>query len=490
MRVWRFLGVHAVVAVVLLAAGVRISYVAFAKGGRCAIVVAGKTLGYYHSECTGAGQGRANDQVYYNAAGNQLADGKGFTSPFGRHEETADHPPVTVFALAGVAVAFNHLPLSLLADETHLPHDTTVRTHVREDRYFMALLGTLNVLLIMLLARRLAGRATAIGAGVLAALYPYLWVNDGLIFSETIAITCVLLTLLLALRCAESPRPARFAAVGAMCAVAALARAELLLLAPLLVLAIAWVARRPDWRVAVRGVVAAGIATVAVLAPWFVYNAGRFHARVLISTNDGLALAGSNCAPVYHGADIGLWNTVPPCVFGSDELDRLDAAEVATAHRHLDQSEISGAYRHKAVTYMRDHLGEIPVVVAARVGRAWSLFRPLDMISYNAGESRERWVTALGLVAYYPLLALALVGAVAMMRRRAGRDLWFLIVPAISVTAVAAATYGQTRLRATGEPSLVILGAIGGAALIGAVRARRRGTDPGDVAAAVPVPRP
>ena len=95
---------------------------------------------------------------------------------------------------------------------------------------------------------------------------------------------------------------------------------------------------------------------------------------------------------------------------------------------------------------MRDHLGRLPIVVAARVGRLWSVYRPLDMVSYNQGESRERWVTELGLVAYYPLMLLAIAGAVEMLRRRRGQALWLLVVPAISATLVAAATYGQTRL--------------------------------------------
>ncbi len=169
---------------------------------------------------------------------------------------------------------------------------------------------------------------------------------------------------------------------------------------------------------------------------------------------------------------------------------------MAKAHRHLDQSEISNLYRHKAITYMRDHLGRLPVVVAARVGRAWSLYRPVDMVTYNRGESREAWVTVLGLVAYYPLLLLAIAGATIMVRRRQARALWILVVPAISVTAVAAATYGQTRLRATAEPSIVMLAAIGAAWLVGELRARRTpvagaAVTAGAVAAAdAPVPRP
>ncbi len=487
MTVKRWLAAHAVLIVILVAAGVRISYVAIAKRGPCALTAQnGAIVGYYHSQCTGSGQGKANDQVYYNAAANQLASGKGFTDAFHKGVQTADHPPLTVIVLAGVAFAFNHLPLSTLADTSHLGHKATVRTHVREERYFMALLGTFNVFLLILLARRLAGNTVAIVAGAIAAIYPYLWVNDGLLFSETIAITCVLATLIATCWCYARPSPWRFAVVGALCALAALARAELLLLAPLLLLALAWWTRSVGMRTALVSLGVGVVGVVVVLAPWFAYNASRFHDRVLISTNDGQALAGANCYPVYHGSQIGLWEIVPPCAFGDDQIAAFNAAERARTGHDLDQSQLSNLYRHKALTYIRDHLGEQPAVIAARLGRVWSLYRPTDMITYNQGESRERWVTELGLVAYYPLLALAIVGGAMLLRRRERSTFWILIVPAISVTAVAAATYGQTRLLATAEPSLVILAAIGAVWAVGAWRAR--GATAAPAAAAMPRP--
>ena len=51
----------------------------------------------------------------------------------------------------------------------------------------------------------------------------------------------------------------------------------------------------PDWP----GIGAAVGASVLVVAPWVVYNMTRFDEPMFLSTNDGLALAGSNCDPVY-----------------------------------------------------------------------------------------------------------------------------------------------------------------------------------------------
>ncbi len=120
---------------------------------------------------------------------------------------------------------------------------------------------------------------------------------------------------------------------------------------------------------------------------------------------------------------------------------------------------IAKAYRSRALDYMQDHASKVPAVVAARVGRTWSIFRPMDMLEFNRGEGRERAVTAAGLLAYYPVLGLAIAGGF-VLARRARRRLWVLVVPVIVATIGVAVTYGQTRFRAAAEPSLVVLAAV------------------------------
>jgi asparagine N-glycosylation enzyme membrane subunit Stt3 len=109
---------------------------------------------------------------------------------------------------------------------------------------------------------------------------------------------------------------------------------------------------------------------------------------------------------------------------------------------------------------MSAHKGRLPLVMLARIGRTWSVFRPGDMIDFNAGEDRDRWVTRLGLIFYYPTLLLGIVGGVELWRRRR-RVWWVLVVPAIAVTIGVALTYGQTRFRAAAEPSLALFAAVG-----------------------------
>ncbi|MGI9645360.1 MAG: hypothetical protein ACR2O6_08645, partial [Ilumatobacteraceae bacterium] len=75
-------------------------------------------------------------------------------------------------------------------------------------------------------------------------------------------------------------------------------------------------------------------------------------------------------------------------------------------------------------------------------------------------------------IAWLVLAPLAIVGAVA--QRRAGRELWPLLVPLVITVLVVVATYGNQRLRAAAEPSVVVLAATGVVALARGLRQPRR----------------
>jgi 4-amino-4-deoxy-L-arabinose transferase-like glycosyltransferase len=434
--------------IVAVALGVRVWYVAAEKSGPCKITGAhGELYGSSPSECA------VGDQIFYNSEANSVAAGDGFNEPLWsvthpgvKAPPAADHPPLTVWVLAPVSWLSDHAPLSWIVKEPL--HD-----HMREDRYTMVLLGTILVFLVGLLGRRVGGNWVGWIAAGIAAVSPNIWVNDGLVMSETITGLVVVCTLLCALGMRDRPTLLRAAVLGAVCGLAALARAELILFIPLLAIAAACMVRVP-WR-ARRSLVAASTATaILVILPWVAFNMARFHDPTFISTNDGIALLGSNCDPMFNGRTIALTSIVP------GPKDCLQDPPPPG-----DQSQVASIYRHRAFDYMKDHAGRLPVVMLARVGRTWSLFRPGDMVWFNVGEGREKWVTQLGLFFYYPTLIAAIGGSVVLWRRRRRFDLWVLVAPAIAVTIGSALTYGQTRFRVGAEPSLAVLAAVAIAAM-------------------------
>ena len=370
------------------------------------------------------------DALEFHLQANALADGHGYLQPFlfrdqGIIRPSADKPPL--YPLLEAA-------LSLLGGRTWAWH------HV----VGMAC-GAATVAVIGLLGRRVAGPRVGLLAAGLAAVYPLLIATDGSLRSETVYALLISLVLLAALRLPE--RPAVF---GALVGLATLTRGEALLLLGLLAL--------------VRGVGVrrAGIAVgacVLVLAPWLARSWIVFDQPVLVSTNVGGLLAGANCDSTYGGAFLGQWDLrcLPP-------------------PRSSNEAREAARLRRVGLDYARDHAGRVPVVVAARLGRSFELFRVRQQATMEAFyEGRSLRVEQAGVAMYYALLALGAIG-VAVLRRRGGP--WpILVAPFALVVVVSVTAYGFTRFRVAAEPGLVVLAAVGLAAVIDRARQGARGDD-------------
>jgi 4-amino-4-deoxy-L-arabinose transferase-like glycosyltransferase len=378
------------------------------------------------------------DEHYFANGAIALADGDGFRySPLlgARVIENAEHPPLTSIALA---------PIARMTDDSELAM-----------RIAVALAGAGVVVLIGLVGREVAGARTGVVAAALAAVYPNLWSNDGLLMSETFATLGTAATVLCAYRLIRAPTSTMAAAAGVACGLAMLSRGELALLVPLLVLPVVLTLRRVTRGQRLR---LAGIAVLAAsltVAPWVAYNLSRFERPVFLSYGDG-ALLGANCDEVYSGPLLGLWNGL--CTFGkpSDE-----------------PSVLAERKRERALEYARDHLDRLPVVAAARVGRTWSVFRPFQMAEISEAEGKPKWVSLTGWGAYWVLLPLAAWGTILLRRR--GVALIPLVAPAVIVTVAVAAFYGRVRFRAPAEVSIVVLAAVTLDALLVARTSRKRG---------------
>ena len=73
--------------------------------------------------------------------------------------------------------------------------------------------GTATVAVIGLVARRIGGDRVGLIAAALAAVYPNLWINDGLVMSESVSCLLIALIMLALLRWAAAPSWRRATAV-------------------------------------------------------------------------------------------------------------------------------------------------------------------------------------------------------------------------------------------------------------------------------------
>jgi 4-amino-4-deoxy-L-arabinose transferase-like glycosyltransferase len=299
-------------------------------------------------------------------------------------------------------------------------------------RVLSCLLGASAVVLIGRLGRRVAGDRIGLLAAAIAALYPALWMLDASLRSESLYLPLIALALLLAYE-------RRFVWLGIAIGLAALTRSEALLLLPLVLLAVP----RPRLRPAL---VAIGCCFL-VIAPWLARNWITFDQPTAISTNEGGLLAGANCHGAYYTELIGTWACFP-------HNDPAWGENEAVISDHL---------RSRAFDYAGDHAGRVPAVVGVRVLRVWDLWSPRAASAFEA-RIADRHIDAqrAAMASLYLLVPFAVAGAVVLRRR--GEPIGILIAPVVSVTLVAALSYGSTRFRVAAEPSIVVLAARGFAA--------------------------
>jgi hypothetical protein len=363
------------------------------------------------------------DSLYYSLQGHDLAHGRWFIEPNRFRldhvtEPSAYHPPLFSLYL-GV--------FSRLGADSFMAH-----------RIAACVVGAAAVGAIGFLGRRLAGNRVGLLAAGIAALYPYLWINDAVVLSESLLALITALMLLAAYGFWRIPSPWRAAALGAGVGLLALTRAEGVLLFALLALPVAFAVPGLDWRGRLERIGVMALAALALVLPWVAFNLARFEAPAYLSTGSGVTLVDSSCNAVYSGPFIGWWSFL--CI-----PDRISNDEAVNDRENRDV----------ALRYVRRHVSDLPTVVAARVGRMWGVFRPLQTADLDGrGVNADR----AGLAASYVLIPLA-IGGLVMLRRRREPILPMLALGAM-VTITAALFYGAVRFRVPADVAVVVCAAV------------------------------
>jgi hypothetical protein len=360
----------------------------------------------------------------YHLIADSLADGDGFVSSFTRSE--SGRPPAW--------------PL-LLSVATRLNGDSSLFVH----QILAAVVGAVTIGLVGLAARKIAGPRTGIIAAGITAIYPGMWIYEWPILSETLLLPVIALFLWAVYAFREHPSTGRAVTLGLLVGALVLIRSEQLLVAlfvvtPLILRAPSTAPRR---RVAWLGL--AGLATVAVLTPWAVHTMGRFDDPVVLSTGLGNTMLAGNCDSTYAGVRLGHYD--PKCNFG-------------VVPDGTDPSVADSIRRERAIAYMGDHRGRIPVVVVAREGRVLGLLGPGDLATWWADWSKVPvWQVQAWIVLSWALTVVAVYGAVVLRRRRV---VVYPLLGFVAITLLAVgATIGELRYRAGMEISVVILAAVG-----------------------------
>jgi 4-amino-4-deoxy-L-arabinose transferase-like glycosyltransferase len=332
-------------------------------------------------------------------------------------------------------------------------------------------LGTGTCLLIYLWAKDLFGKRIAFWTGILAAIYPGLFIYDGWLYSESFYTFC-LTFLAYSLNqvsypsiSADASGKKRVHAIllpwrhlltrhkwsilgGLLLGLAALTRPNGPILVALVGLWAVMVirARVVPWKRAINSALVIVFVAAAMIGPWTYRNYSVSQAFVLVSTGMGDVLKGAYNESVLQGdpAVRGMWRPPPHTLLGHDSSGYTPVN---------DRSDTEQAF-----TWIRSHLSAMPYLLSLHMLNMWIPYTYAHGLPFEEFPDRLSSKIMLYLIPItsLPLFVLAVGGLLATWKRWKYRLLVVYLVLALTI-AENIAFYGNMRFRAPIEPLLVLL---------------------------------
>ena len=332
-------------------------------------------------------------------------------------------------------------------------------------RTAQAVLGTITVALIGLVAYELFGATAGLIALILAAVYPV-----GIELAETLVAENLLTPLVLAavycgLRVRRAGRaPTAYGWVtgaGVLTGLATLTHENgALILLPLI--AGVW-AGRPHFTVRSLAAPALLILTTALtILPWTIRNEVVMHRFIPVSDETGITLVGTyNPASAAYRVVPYKWR-----IFYGIPGERPLIREAS----HLTEPQLGDKLQHQALHYISQH-PTAPILVAFH--NTLRLFELEGTFAWHASAEAmslppsTAWV---GVVGFWIICLLALAGVSSRAVRAAPKWVW--VVPFLLALSVVLVNVETPRFRAPVDPFLVILGAAALSAAVNRIGAR------------------
>jgi 4-amino-4-deoxy-L-arabinose transferase-like glycosyltransferase len=325
-------------------------------------------------------------------------------------------------------------------------------------RLFLCFIGASTCTIVYLWTRDIFSKRIGVITGIIAALYPGLFIWDGWLYTESLY-TFLLLIFAYCLYRLQYTGRLRWAGLsGLALAAASLTRPNgLFYLGLLFVWAILVIrAKLLPWPTAVRGVLIVTLLTVGLVAPWTIRNYTVSHTLIPVAAGGGTVMAGAYNQVVltqrqfgYPGGYPGLW--VP--------VDRIRPRLDFYGHCGYACDADEDAYaRHWILT----HPGQALELFGLHFINMWRPYTseqglPVREFPHRA-SSRLLW--SMMIIMPVPIILLAFFGLFVTWRQRRQQ----LLLPALLLLMGIAQCiffYGSSRFRAPIEPILVLL--VGGA---------------------------
>ncbi len=344
-------------------------------------------------------------------------------------------------------------PYFLAAVDILTGHQAGHRQSVAPARIAQAVAGTVAVGLIGLVALEAFGAATALTSMALAAVYPVLIELSGILVAENLLIVFELAAVWTALRARRARRPyAWIAATGVLTGLAALTHQNaILILIPLAFAATAAARPRPNrTRPKIRALAASTtlvIITCATIAPWTIRNAIELHHLIPVSDETGITLVGT-----YNPTSAAF--TPVPYKWRFFWKIPQDWELRRTAGRYSEVA-LGSRLESRAISYIGAHPLSPLQVAGHNTLRMLELEGPYAWHASALAMGLRVTDAHTGVVAFWLLCLLALIGIATATARGAARWIW--VVPLLFALSIVFVNVETPRFREPVEPFLIML---------------------------------
>jgi 4-amino-4-deoxy-L-arabinose transferase-like glycosyltransferase len=389
-----------------------------------------------------------NDGGIYLRLGAEIANFGGYSSydrgAGGARGPSAYFPPGYPYFIGGVDLIDGHAQARGAA--------------IQPVRLSQAVLGTIAVGLIGLVALELFGTVVALVAMAIAAVYPLLIELAGVIVAENLLVVLELAAIWCVLRARRSPHRYRWViAAGALVGLATLTHANAFLLVPPFAVALWGRPPRRSWRAVARPALLIAVA-VLVIVPWTIRNAVELHHFIPVSDETGITLVGTyNAASAANSKVPYKWR-----IYQAIPGDRSLAH-----HAHLmSEPALDSRLTSQALDYIGDHPG---APFAAGFHNTLRLFELEGSFAWHASAAAiglDARTAHVGVISFWLVCVLALIGAFTRAARSAPWWLW--AIPVLLGLSVVLVNVETPRFREPIDPFFVLLAACAVATGLGA----------------------
>ncbi|MBA2287854.1 MAG: glycosyltransferase family 39 protein [Ktedonobacteraceae bacterium] len=327
------------------------------------------------------------------------------------------------------------------------PHDYFVRL-------FLCGIGAGTCLLLSLFARDLFGQRMGMLAGVIAALYPELYIYDGWLYSESIYIF-LLFALCYSLyrlqRASQRPLWA-WIACGVLLALVAFVRPTGLLIIGIVMLWALFIAhtQRIPWPSILKGAGATLLVSLALIAPWTLRNYLVSGGFVPIATGEGTVLLGAyNDQILVKPHYIGTWIS-PPTV--NRPLASHYPAECSATCQVAREAD----FKSHAEQWVGEHISSMPFLLWTHFSNIWQPATQEADLPTGRFSTLPATQIVLAMMNTVPLCIFALAAGGLVATRKSRRELTFIYLVILVTIAQCLVFYGSARFRAPLEPMLIL----------------------------------